>query len=250
MLKVLATIVAAVALSWAGSAGAATVTIGGSLVAEGSAPYVDPNLAVGDAVTATVEFNPYTAMQLGTTGLFLAQATTFNMTAGSLALPYRDALEYPFAFQYYETNCEAEQGPGCSHTDEYRMIEGPAILFKGSKVMGLVGFTGIYNLALPDYNLGSYVRNWSSECKRQAIDQPYVCADDLASKIEANDTFEIYSNQHNGIYKTQGFNGAWDFAGASISGVPEPTTWAMMILGFGLAGSALRRRQSQVALLR
>ncbi len=25
--------------------------------------------------------------------------------------------------------------------------------------------------------------------------------------------------------------------------VPEPATWAMMIAGFGLAGSALRRRQ-------
>lgn len=28
-----------------------------------------------------------------------------------------------------------------------------------------------------------------------------------------------------------------------ISGVPEPTTWAMMIAGFGLAGAAIRRRR-------
>ncbi len=26
------------------------------------------------------------------------------------------------------------------------------------------------------------------------------------------------------------------------SGVPEPATWAMMILGFGVAGAAVRRR--------
>lgn len=32
------------------------------------------------------------------------------------------------------------------------------------------------------------------------------------------------------------------------SAVPEPATWAMMIAGFGLAGSALRRRRSSVAL--
>lgn len=30
-------------------------------------------------------------------------------------------------------------------------------------------------------------------------------------------------------------------------GVPEPTTWAMMIAGFGLAGAAMRRRTARVA---
>uniref|UniRef100_UPI00286B0922 PEPxxWA-CTERM sorting domain-containing protein n=1 Tax=Phenylobacterium sp. TaxID=1871053 RepID=UPI00286B0922 len=34
------------------------------------------------------------------------------------------------------------------------------------------------------------------------------------------------------------------FVTASISAVPEPVTWTMMILGFGLAGSALRRRRA------
>ena len=32
------------------------------------------------------------------------------------------------------------------------------------------------------------------------------------------------------------------------AGVPEPATWAMMIMGFGLAGSAIRRRRLQAAL--
>lgn len=31
--------------------------------------------------------------------------------------------------------------------------------------------------------------------------------------------------------------------GAAQGGVPEPTTWALMISGFGLAGAALRRRR-------
>jgi hypothetical protein len=30
-----------------------------------------------------------------------------------------------------------------------------------------------------------------------------------------------------------------------VSAVPEPTTWAMMILGLGMAGAAMRRRQRQ-----
>ena len=36
--------------------------------------------------------------------------------------------------------------------------------------------------------------------------------------------------------------------GSSVTGgVPEPATWAMMIAGFGLAGSALRRRRTATA---
>lgn len=30
----------------------------------------------------------------------------------------------------------------------------------------------------------------------------------------------------------------------SLPGIPEPSTWAMLIMGFGLAGSALRRRRT------
>lgn len=34
----------------------------------------------------------------------------------------------------------------------------------------------------------------------------------------------------------------------SVSGVPEPSVWALMITGFGLAGSALRRRRAALAI--
>jgi len=34
---------------------------------------------------------------------------------------------------------------------------------------------------------------------------------------------------------------------APTGGVPEPATWAMMILGFGFAGATLRRRRSMLA---
>jgi hypothetical protein len=35
--------------------------------------------------------------------------------------------------------------------------------------------------------------------------------------------------------------------GASVAGVPEPTSWAMLIIGFGLTGAAVRRRRAVVA---
>lgn len=39
----------------------------------------------------------------------------------------------------------------------------------------------------------------------------------------------------------------WEFRDtfAPITGVPEPTTWAMLILGFGLLGGAMRRRTAR-----
>ena len=42
----------------------------------------------------------------------------------------------------------------------------------------------------------------------------------------------------------------YDFTEAVVnppSAVPEPATWAMMITGFGLAGTALRRRNRALA---
>ena len=42
----------------------------------------------------------------------------------------------------------------------------------------------------------------------------------------------------------------WTFASQDIvptGGVPEPATWAMMIIGFGAAGSVIRRRKAVVA---
>ena len=32
------------------------------------------------------------------------------------------------------------------------------------------------------------------------------------------------------------------------AGVPEPATWAMMMMGFGLMGYSLRRRRATVAI--
>jgi hypothetical protein len=53
------------------------------------------------------------------------------------------------------------------------------------------------------------------------------------------------------VDRYQGFNyqGIQSAIGTSItSGVPEPATWAMMILGIGLAGAAMRRKRSALAL--
>ena len=56
--------------------------------------------------------------------------------------------------------------------------------------------------------------------------------------------FDLFSNYEDGIYT--GLSEV-QFQGASAGAVPEPAAWAMMITGFGLAGTALRRRRSIAA---
>ena len=53
----------------------------------------------------------------------------------------------------------------------------------------------------------------------------------------------------NNVVRNDVNDGYWGpnlFFGAPVfAGVPEPTTWALMILGFGMVGGAMRRRQAR-----
>ena len=53
----------------------------------------------------------------------------------------------------------------------------------------------------------------------------------------------------NGEVHLNTFQGDLSSVGGTVSAMPEPASWALMIIGFGLAGAALRRRPHSVALL-
>ena len=52
------------------------------------------------------------------------------------------------------------------------------------------------------------------------------------------------------VYFTAGLNDEADGLFGSIAAVPEPSTWALMLLGFGAVGLAVRRRRNGAALPR
>ncbi len=60
-----------------------------------------------------------------------------------------------------------------------------------------------------------------------------------------NGKANLVSNQSSGglyAFNQGGFAGATYTLGAPVDGVPEAATWAMMIVGFGTVGVAMRRR--------
>ena len=60
--------------------------------------------------------------------------------------------------------------------------------------------------------------------------------------------FRIPAGAHNIIVRGYaGENGQYTGL-LTLAGVPEPSTWALMILGFGLTGAALRRRSAKATL--
>jgi hypothetical protein len=46
------------------------------------------------------------------------------------------------------------------------------------------------------------------------------------------------------LVRYQQVNGSGSAVGSAVPAVPEPATWAMMLLGFGAIGFSMRRRRS------
>ena len=61
--------------------------------------------------------------------------------------------------------------------------------------------------------------------------------------VTASGTFYGYAFTTNNVLNTVGFESVADRAVTATQGVPEPASWALMLGGFGLAGTAMRRRR-------
>jgi len=61
-----------------------------------------------------------------------------------------------------------------------------------------------------------------------------------ARLLTALDDGEVYFNLHTSVFPGGEIR-------ANLGAVPEPASWAMMVVGFGLVGSAIRRRGLAIA---
>ena len=218
MLKVHAPVLAAAAFLWAGSAEAAQfyeVTLKGELTKElGFGPWelntgVDQNLAIGDIVTLTARFDASRALHQG--GGFVAGLYGLPTTGDEFWRLEVGSLSWASTTEMFD-------GFPIDIDDETFYAD-PSITFTGGKVTGVSGdMVPTETDAVPVFFLGGF-------------------------RIEPGEG--LYGN----TYNSQGFGGVWDYANSTVtlSAVPEPAAWAMMIVGFGMTGAAIRATRRRPA---
>ncbi len=147
---------------------------------------------------------------------------------------------------------------------------GAGSLSVGSTYAHLVPGSGSFEIG--NYPTGDYVRGmisynvWGSrliEAKKDYSEAIYINAngpstvlssDRLNGETISSDLFPDFSISHMVYHDGQNFqigysNLKWSFS-PPVGSVPEPSTWMMMMLGFGVVGGAMRRRHSVTAKVR
>ena len=76
--------------------------------------------------------------------------------------------------------------------------------------------------------------------------EPYAFVNFFATEGTTFDRIVFFESPTVGGYESDNHTVGF-YKTITGNGVPEPTTWALMISGFGLVGSALRRRQQTLA---
>jgi hypothetical protein len=96
-------------------------------------------------------------------------------------------------------------------------------------ILGYVGDTLIYDQSDPT-NLSNTIINSNP--------LTFLTDDHVTSQNESSSGFVDYIRIYDTVITPD------QATGSGTGGIPEPATWAMMIVGMGLAGAALRRRQA------
>jgi hypothetical protein len=181
---------------------------------------VDPNLKVGDQITlkATFTSNMFApgAGPVREVGFYedaAAGLASWAITGPGVHWTYRDEIN------------DGSQPFWCSDTSNYCLAD-PALFIAGNKIVGMDG------VMLP------------------------VSSSSPVLTLDFGDGFSIgpAEGTYNNFYNTPGFDGTWDYADAVflVNGVPvpEPATWAILLVGVGAIGGVLRGNRRRPTLSR
>jgi len=102
--------------------------------------------------------------------------------------------------------------------------------------------TGLFTtLGLPSgFNYGQYYTMTIA----LVGDQIVYTVGDLTASYDANGTTQFANIMLQGYNYGTNYKIHWDNVATSTGAAPEPASWAMMVAGFGLLGTVLRRRRS------
>lgn len=107
---------------------------------------------------------------------------------------------------------------------------GVAIGFSGLALGGTSGsYTRLFDLSLTSTFTAGFITSSGGTAA--------LASARLLAALDAN---KVYFNFHNSAFPGGEIRG-------NLSAVPEPASWAMMVVGFGLVGGAVRRRGAVLA---
>jgi hypothetical protein len=250
MRSVVLGLLAATIVGGGASAAVYDITFTGKITSQTN-PGADANLSVGDVLTFTAHIDDQYVTPWRTEGYLVAatQGSFYSITAPSgLVWSGGDRFDDAFPWLYRDVYIETRGGTISDHQEFF----GPAIGLQGGRVLGLAGLAEPAYSA-PFFDYGSQLGHWVDVRTNFEVDGPGVRTEPEAFQpFTFGANFSIYQPEPNfyfNDYVTPGFTGEWDFAHAKVyvdgvlQGVPEPQTWALLILGFAGVGVALRSRR-------
>lgn len=213
-------------------------------------PGTDPIIQIGDKITFDASFDDSLSVVWGSNGYSEVGLYTLPISGLQFAKVTLDGFTWAMG--------DANNGGVDPFFQDFitgRSLFDPGIVFNNSHVLGL--FNSSQMSPTPHYSCAP------SGC----TPLPFVPApalfmgsssgtgivdDGFSSFTPAplSDIFFLLDPQdaYDDHYPTPGFQGRWDFANATITGVPEPSSWLMMMLGAMFIGGAARRLRSKTRL--
>jgi hypothetical protein len=237
-----------------------------------SAPAGPPSyfFSIGAAQTAGNYDSASATYPGGSQTLPPSGSTEFNFNSGSFSTLSDLHTSYPFGtYTITAANSSTSTSVSLSYLADHFSTTVP-YLTNLSGLNGLnptTGFTATYNSFTPDanasegfifltiYNQTTGTQVYGNEFQSPSAISSFIAANTFAANTTYN--YEIdYSNRFDGVdpnsgnNTTQGFDVRTDGTFATgIGAVPEPSTWAMLILGFAGVGFMAYRRKSKPALM-
>jgi hypothetical protein len=98
-------------------------------------------------------------------------------------------------------------------------------------------------------NASDYYCNPNTGRTTQNCGEPYAFLNFYGTNGTTFDRIQFFQDPVSGGYESDNHSvGQWDrISGDPLGGIPEPSSWAMLIAGFGLVGAAARRRRQVIA---
>ena len=244
---------------------------------QGSGPSIFANNSRGSSFTATSFVNTATTATTVTSGgglevthafhpsatplLYQVDVTIKNTTGADFANKtlYRRTMDWdiePTAFSEFST---IQGGAGAANvlkTTDDGFCSSNALSFCGARAAGGIG--DFIDLGPTDHGANfDFIFNALAAGASQKLTIFYGAASTEPAALGALGAVgaEVYSFGQANSDKTGGrattfifgFKGVGGVVLPPTGGVPEPTSWALMIMGFGFAGAAIRRRRMQTA---